>query len=468
VTRTALDSVREFKMMVRALHAAGLEVILDVVYNHTAEGNHLGPTLSLRGIDNWAYYRLVPNDLRLYEDFTGCGNTLNMRSPRVLQLIMDSLRYWVLEMHVDGFRFDLASALARELYAVDKLGAFFDIIHQDPVLSQVKLIAEPWDLGEGGYQVGNFPAGWTEWNGNYRDTIRRFWRGDGGVVSELATRLAGSSDLYARSGRRPSASINFVTAHDGFSLQDLVSYNEKHNEANGEDSRDGENQNLSHNFGVEGPSDDPAVTSARERQKRNFIATLLLSQGVPMLTSGDELSHSRSGNNNPYCQDNELNWLDWTSAKAKDDFLTFVRRTIAFRKAHPVLRRRGFFQGRPIRGAEVKDIAWFAPEGHEMTDEAWNSPQARCIGVRLGGDAMDETDDRGRPITDDTLLVLLNAFDHAVDFKLPTESNGARWLTVFDTADAGGPLTRELLPSQPYPLTARSVAVLRLEVSGPS
>ena len=468
VARTALDSVREFKMMVRALHAAGLEVILDVVYNHTAEGNQLGPTLSLRGVDNWAYYRLVPSNPRLYEDFTGCGNTLNMRSPRVLQLIMDSLRYWVLEMHVDGFRFDLASALARELYAVDKLGAFFDIIHQDPVLSQVKLIAEPWDLGEGGYQVGNFPAGWTEWNAKYRDTIRRFWRGDGGVVSELATRLAGSSDLYARSGRRPSASINFVTAHDGFSLQDLVSYNEKHNEANGEDNRDGENENLSYNFGVEGPTDDPAVVVARERQKRNFVATLMLSQGVPMLTSGDELSHPRKGNNNPYCQDNELNWLDWSSNQTKDDFLAFVRRVIAFRKAHPVLRRRGFFQGRPIRGAEVKDLAWFGPQGHEMTDDGWNSPQARCIGVRLAGDAMDETDGRGRPITDETLLVLLNASDQAVDFTLPAETNGARWITAFDTSHIGADLVRELQPGQPYSLVPRSVVVMRLQTGGPA
>ena len=309
--------------MVRALHAAGLEVILDVVYNHTAEGNHVGPTLSLRGIDNASYYRLSPADPRFYEDFTGSGNTLNMRSPRVLQLIMDSLRYWVLEMHVDGFRFDLASALARELFAVDKLGSFFDIIHQDPVLSRVKLIAEPWDLGEGGYQVGNFPVGWTEWNGKYRDAVRRFWRGDRGQVSEMATRLAGSSDLYEQSGRRPYASVNFVTSHDGFSLHDLVRYNEKHNEANGEDNRDGEVNNFSWNFGVEGPTDDPAIVEARERQKRNFLATLFLSQGVPMLVGGDELGHTRLGNNNPYCQDNELNWIDWTSTPAKEDAARF-------------------------------------------------------------------------------------------------------------------------------------------------
>ena len=387
-----MEAVREFKMMVRALHAANLEVILDVVYNHTAEGNHLGPTLSLRGIDNTSYYRLLPNEPRFYQDFTGCGNTLNMRSPRVLQLIMDSLRYWVLEMHVDGFRFDLASALARELHAVDKLGAFFDIIHQDPVLSQVKLIAEPWDLGEGGYQVGNFPLKWTEWNGKYRDAVRRFWRGDGGGVSELATRLSGSSDLYEQSGRRPYASINFVTAHDGFTLVDLVSYNEKHNEANGERNADGENHNLSWNCGVEGPTTDRRVLELRDRQRRNVMATLLLSVGVPMISGGDEIGRTQAGNNNAYCQDNEISWTSWEITPERRDFLEFTRRLIRIWKDHPVLRRRKFFQGRRIRGADVSDIAWLDPSGREMTDETWSSPDVRC----LGGAAERRRDRRSR------------------------------------------------------------------------
>jgi glycogen operon protein len=462
VSRAPLESVREFKMMVRALHAAGLEVILDVVYNHTAEGNHLGPTLSLRGIDNVSYYRLQASTPRFYEDFTGCGNTLNMRHPKVLQLIMDSLRYWVIEMHVDGFRFDLASALARELHAVDKLGAFFDIIHQDPVLSQVKLIAEPWDLGEGGYQVGNFPVGWTEWNAKYRDSVRRFWRGDGGQLSELATRLAGSSDLYEHSGRRPYASINFVTSHDGFTLQDLVSYNEKHNEANGEGNRDGEPHNLSFNFGVEGPTDDPVIVEARERQKRNFMATLLLSQGVPMIASGDELSATHLGNNNPYCQDNELTWLSWELTPAKRQFLDFVRRLIAFRKRHPVLRRRRFFQGRAIRGAGVKDLAWFDAAGQEMTDEKWNAPHVGCLGVRLAGDAIDERDERGNPIVDDTLLLLLNAQSGPIPFTLPGTPAGGAWVTVLDTARPSE-MPRRFRGADAYPLEPRSLAVLRLD-----
>jgi glycogen operon protein len=465
-SRAPQECVREFKMMVRALHAAGLEVILDVVYNHTAEGNHLGPTLSLRGLDNTSYYRLSPDNPRQYQDFTGCGNTLNMRHPRVLQLIMDSLRYWVLEMHVDGFRFDLASALARELHAVDKLGAFFDIIHQDPVLSQVKLIAEPWDLGEGGYQVGNFPVGWTEWNGKYRDSVRRFWRGDGGQVSEVATRLAGSSDLYEQSGRRPYASINFVTAHDGFTLQDLVSFDRKHNEANGEQNRDGESHNLSHNFGVEGPTDDPAVTTRRERQKRNFLATLLLSQGVPMICGGDELAHTRHGNNNAYCQDNDINWLDWSLPPETRRFLDFVRRLIALRKRHPVLRRRRFFQGRAIRGAGVKDLAWFDPAGHEMTDEAWHAPQVRCFGVRLAGDAIDERDERGERVVDDTLFVLLNAHDATVPFTLPATPADAWWVTLLDT-ERSEDQRRRFLGGDQYPLAERSLAVLRLGRSRP-
>jgi glycogen operon protein len=456
-----LEAVREFKVMVRALHAANLEVILDVVYNHTAEGNHLGPTLSLRGIDNSSYYRLLPNDPRYYQDFTGTGNTLNMRSPRVLQLIMDSLRYWVLEMHVDGFRFDLASALARELHAVDKLGAFFDIIHQDPVLSQVKLIAEPWDLGEGGYQVGNFPLKWTEWNGKYRDAVRRFWRGDGGGVSELATRLSGSSDLYEQSGRRPYASINFVTAHDGFTLADLVSYSEKHNEANGERNADGENHNLSWNCGVEGPTADRRVMELRDRQRRNVMATLLLSVGVPMISGGDEIGRTQAGNNNAYCQDNEISWTAWEISPDRRDFLEFTRRLIRIWKDHPVLRRRKFFQGRRIRGADVSDIAWLDPSGREMTDETWSSPDVRCLAVRLNGDAIDEVDERGKRIVGDTLLVILNAGEKPVAFTLPAAAPEERWETLIDTADPWAP-TRRLRAGGRYELLPRSMAVLKL------
>jgi isoamylase len=456
-----LEAVREFKMMVRALHAANLEVILDVVYNHTAEGNHLGPTLSLRGIDNTSYYRLQPNAPRFYEDFTGTGNTLNMRSPRVLQLIMDSLRYWVTEMHVDGFRFDLASALARELHAVDKLGAFFDIIHQDPILSQVKLIAEPWDLGEGGYQVGNFPTKWTEWNGKYRDTVRRFWRGDGGVVSELATRLSGSSDLYEQSGRRPYASINFITAHDGFTLADLVSYNEKHNEANGENNADGENHNLSWNCGVEGPTDDRRILELRARQRRNLMTTLLFSVGVPMISGGDELCRSQRGNNNAYCQDNEISWTSWLLTPEQRDLLQFTRRLVRLWKSHPVLRRRKFFQGRRIRGAEVADIAWLDPAGAEMTDEMWNSPDVRALGVRLNGDAIQEVNERGQRITGDTVLLMLNAGTEPVSFVLPATSPVERWETLIDSADPWAQPKR-LKAGDRYDLQPRSVAVLEL------
>jgi isoamylase len=456
---SADESVREFKMMVRALHAAGIEVILDVVYNHTAEGNHLGPTLSLRGIDNAAYYRLGP-DPRYYVDFTGCGNTLNMRHPRVLQLIMDSLRYWVLEMHVDGFRFDLCSALARELHEVDRLGAFFDIIHQDPVLSQVKLIAEPWDVGPGGYQVGNFPVLWTEWNGKYRDCVRRFWKGDGGTAGELASRLTGSSDLYEHSGRRPHASINFITCHDGFSLADLVAYNEKHNEANGEDNRDGADDNYSWNCGVEGPTDDAAIQMLRARQQRNFLATLFLSQGVPMLLAGDELGHTQEGNNNAYCQDNELTWLNWTLTPEQEQWREFVRKLIHLRRSQAVLRRRQFFQGRPIRGGDVKDITWLAPTGKEMTDVDWNMPFVRCLGMLLIGDAITETDSRGQPIVGETLLVLFNAHHEPIPFKLPKMPRVKRWEALLDTAHP------EIRPHQPvriteYPLDARSVVVLR-------
>ena len=455
------DAVREFKMMVRALHSANLEVILDVVYNHSAEGNHDGPTLSLRGIDNTSYYRLQPNQPRFYQDFTGCGNTLNMRNPRVLQLIMDSLRYWVMEMHVDGFRFDLASALARELHAVDKLGAFFDIIHQDPVLSQVKLIAEPWDLGEGGYQVGNFPTKWTEWNGKYRDAVRRFWRGDGGGVSELATRLSGSSDLYEQSGRRPYASINFVTAHDGFTLADLVSYNDKHNEANGENNADGENHNLSWNCGVEGATADRRVLELRQRQRRNVMATLLLSVGVPMISGGDELGRTQFGNNNAYCQDNEISWTSWENTPDRRDFLDFTRRVIRIWKEHPVLRRRKFFQGRRIRGADVIDIAWLDASGREMTDATWSSPDVRCLGVRLNGDAIREVNERGERIMGDTLLLMLNAGEQPIAFTLPATALEERWETLIDTADPWAP-SRRLRAGGRYELLPRSMAVLKL------
>jgi glycogen operon protein len=462
-SRSPVDHVREFKTMVRALHAAGLEVILDVVYNHTAEGNHLGPTLSLRGLDNRSYYRLMADDPRYYLDFTGTGNTLNMQSPQVLQLIMDSLRYWVEEMHVDGFRFDLASALARELYDVDRLGAFFDIIHQDPILSQVKLIAEPWDLGAGGYQVGNFPVLWTEWNGKYRDAVRRFWRGDGGMVSELASRLAGSNDLYEPSGRRPYASINFITAHDGFTLQDLVSYNEKHNEANGDDNNDGENNNLSWNCGVEGPTDDPEILALRERQKRNLMATLLLSQGVPMISGGDEIGRTQRGNNNAYCQDNEISWTNWDLSDAQREFLAFTSRLIRLRREQPVLRRRRFFRGRDVRGEGVKDIAWLEPSGNEMTDESWNAGFIRCLGVRLDGNAIDELDERGQPIVGDTLLVLLNGHHDRIDFTLPGEEPGDSWVRVVDTTDvqASG---ESFAPRTVYPLEGRSVVLFRLAV----
>ena len=455
-----MDSLREFKMLVRALHAAGLEVILDVVYNHTAEGNEFGPTLSLRGIDNRSYYRLQPQRLQAYEDFTGCGNTLNMRSPRVLQLIMDSLRYWVNECHVDGFRFDLASALARELYAVDKLGAFFDVIHQDPSLSQVKLIAEPWDLGEGGYQVGQFPTKWTEWNAKYRDTLRRFWRGDGGVVSELATRLSGSSDLYEQSGRRPYASINFITAHDGFTLADLVSYERKHNEANGEQNADGENNNLSWNAGVEGPTTNPAIVALRQRQMRNFMATLLLSQGVPMINGGDELGHTQYGNNNTYCQDNELSWMSWRLEPWQRQLLAFVTRLLQIRRAEPVLRRRKFFQGRSIRGKGVKDISWLDPSGREMTDRTWNSPDARALGVLLSGASVNELDERGRPIRGNSLLVLYNAADTPLDFCLPGDGGVHVWQPLLDTSceqSAGS----EFGIGSFYRMQPRSLALLR-------
>jgi isoamylase len=457
----ATSSVREFKTMVKTLHSAGLEVILDVVYNHTAEGNHLGPTLSLKGIDNSTYYRLVGDNPRYYMDYTGTGNTLNMRHPRVLQLIMDSLRYWVLEMHVDGFRFDLAATLARELHEVDRLGAFLDIIHQDPVLSQVKLIAEPWDLGEGGYQVGNFPVGWAEWNDRYRDTVRSFWKGDSGTVGDLAYRLTGSSDLYAHSGRRPYASVNFITAHDGFTLQDLVSYNDKHNEANGEDNRDGSNNNRSWNCGVEGPTDDPTILALRAKQRRNLLATLILSQGVPMMYAGDALGHSQNGNNNAYCQDNEISWLNWSAQPHDRDLVAFVQRMINLRKRHPIFRRRRFFQGRPIKGATVKDVLWLNSAGNEMGEDEWRDPSVRCLGMILSGQGLNETDERGRKLTDENFLVLFNANHEDVGFTLPVTRPGVRWSAWMDTSREEGLKPADTYDSGlPYPLQARSMVVL--------
>jgi len=457
------QQVTEFKTMVKTLHEEGIEVILDVVYNHTAEGNHLGPTLCFRGIDNAAYYRLVADDRRHYMDYTGCGNTLNMTHPRTLQLLMDSLRYWIQEMHVDGFRFDLASALARELDDVDRLGSFFDIIHQDPVISQVKLIAEPWDLGDGGYQVGNFPVLWAEWNGIYRDTTRAYWKGDEGQAGSLAYRLTGSSDLYGHGGRRPYASINFVTAHDGFTLHDLVSYNDKHNEANGEENRDGHDHNVSWNSGVEGPTDDPAILDLRYRRMRNFLATLVLSQGVPMIAHGDELARTQNGNNNAYCQDNEIAWVDWNLDDRRRELLQFTRELIALRKAHPVFRRRQFFYGRRIRGSEVKDLSWFRPDGKEMTDDDWNNPHTRCFGLRMAGDAIVEVDTRGEPIVDETFLILLNAYHEPVNFVLPVHQSGAQWEPVVDTSVSVIPPSRAAVaPEQGYELGGRCLVVLRL------
>ncbi|MGH9353748.1 MAG: glycogen debranching protein GlgX, partial [Terriglobia bacterium] len=458
------QQVKEFKAMVKALHRAGIEVILDVVYNHTAEGSHLGPTLCFRGIDNASYYLLVPDHRRYYEDYTGCGNSPNMRHPRVLQLIMDSLRYWVEMMHVDGFRFDLAATLARTLQGVDRLGAFFDIIHQDPVLSQTKLIAEPWDLGEGGYQVGNFPVLWAEWNGKYRDTVRRYWKGDEGQVGDLAYRLTGSSDLYELSGRRPYASINFITAHDGFALHDLVSYNEKHNEANGEENRDGATDNASWNCGVEGPTKDPQILELRRRQQRNFLATLMFSQGVPMLFAGDEISHTKQGNNNTYCQDNELSWLDWELDQPRRELQDFTRFVIKLFREHPALRRRRFFYGRKIRGSEVKDLTWLRPDGQEMSEEDWSNSETHCFGLRLAGNAMDETDQRGNPVTDDTLLIILNSHHEPLDFTLPADQPGQQWELLLDTREATGKRQHPpLQASEAYQVEGRSLAMLRIK-----
>jgi glycogen operon protein len=455
------EQVTEFKTMVRALHAAGIEVILDVVYNHTAEGNHLGPMLAFKGIDNAAYYRTVADDPRHYVDYTGCGNSLNMRHPHVLQLIMDSLRYWIEEMHVDGFRFDLAAALARELHDVDRLSAFFDLIQQDPVVSQAKLIAEPWDLGEGGYQVGNFPPVWSEWNGRYRDDVRDFWRGADSSVDSLAQRLTGSSDLYGGSRRRPWASVNFVTAHDGFTLRDLVSYDHKHNQANGEDDRDGESHNRSWNCGVEGPTDDPDVLALRARQQRNFLATLFLSQGIPMLLAGDEIGRSQGGNNNAYCQDNEISWLDWEHAD--EELLAFTARVIGLRDAEPVFRRRGWFQGRPIRGGEPTDVAWLRADGVPMRDEDWQTGFVKSLGMFLNGEAIPTPGPRGERIVGASFLALFNAHHEALSFRLPGEAFGAGWQLAIDTAARdGGVAGGDVLPAGgERKVEARSLVVLR-------
>jgi isoamylase len=455
--------VTEFKAMVRNLHAAGLEVILDVVYNHTAEGNHLGPTLSFRGIDNPAYYRLLPEDVRLYMDFTGTGNTFNLLHPRTVQLVMDSLRYWVNDMHVDGFRFDLASTLARDQNGVNKLHAFFEIIHQDPVISQVKLIAEPWDVGEGGYQVGNFPVLWAEWNGKYRDEVRRFWKGDEGRIGEMAYRLTGSPDLYQTTGRRPYASINFITAHDGFTLNDLVSYNEKHNEANGENNNDGDNNNHSWNCGAEGPTDDPKINTLRARQRRNFLTTLFLSQGVPMLCGGDEWGRTQKGNNNAYCQDNEISWLNWERDEKQNALLEFTKKLIRLRREHPVFRRPKFFQGRRIHGSDIRDVMWFNEGGNEMSDEEWASPMVRCLEMLLSGDTVDVLNFEGEPIRDETFLLLLNGYHEPIPFVLPGEEH-VEWELILDTVDEEGFLRepRKFASGDDVEVSARAVYLLKL------
>ena len=463
-TGTNGQQVGEFKAMVRNLHAAGIEVVLDVVYNHTAEGSHLGPTLSFRGLDNRSYYRTVDERPRFYMDYTGTGNTLNARHPQVLALIMDSLRYWVEEMHVDGFRFDLASALARSFHEVDRLAAFFDLVHQDPVVSKAKLIAEPWDAGEGGYQVGNFPVLWTEWNGRYRDTMRDFWRGARTGVADVAYRLTGSSDLYQSDGRRPYASINFVTAHDGFTLHDLVSYNDKHNEANGEGNRDGSSDNRSRNCGVEGPTEDSEVSFLRERQRRNFLTSLLLSQGVPMLLAGDELGRTQLGNNNAYCQDNEISWVDWELDEERAALLDFISAIVALRRQHPVFRRRTFFQGQAVHGS-VKDIGWFTPDGTEMDEAEWQAPDVSTLGVFLNGEEIPDQDPRGGRIVDDSFMLLLNGGGEPALFKLP----GAPWAKEYellaDTALAfvrpPGADAPSYMAGEELSMASRSLAVLR-------
>ncbi len=464
---SATGQISEFKTMVKTLHSAGIEVILDVVYNHTAEGSELGPTLSMRGIDNTAYYRLSPQNARYYMDFTGTGNTLNLQHPRVLQLIMDSLRYWVQEMHVDGFRFDLASALARDLYDVDRLGSFFDTIGQDPVLSQAKLVAEPWDIGSGGYQVGNFPPGWNEWNDKYRDSMRAYWKGDESLIGEFARRFTGSADLYEASGRKPHASINFITAHDGFTLEDLVSYSGKHNEANGEDNRDGANENRSWNCGAEGPTEDAVVRSLRARQKRNLMTTLLLSQGAPMVLGGDELGHTQLGNNNAYCQDNELSWLDWELDADREAFLEFTCRLIALRRRHPVFSRRRFLQGEATTAEGLREIIWLSPNGSEMTQATWSVPFARCLGLYLAGAAIERRDRRGRLVTDSSFVLLCNAHHEPIPFQLPEALARKVWWIVLDTATSEEPFAqRRLEQGAPCPLQGRSLALLREHAPG--
>ncbi|AAF09848.1 glycogen debranching protein GlgX [Deinococcus radiodurans] len=453
-------AVPEFKNMVRALHDAGIEVILDVVYNHTAEGNHMGPTMSFKGIDNPTYYRLVADDQRFYFDYTGTGNSLNVRHPQTLQLIMDSLRYWVTEMHVDGFRFDLASTLARGLHEVDQLSGFFTIIHQDPIISQVKLIAEPWDVGEGGYQVGNFPVNWAEWNGIYRDDMRSFWKGEGGLASEIGYRITGSSDLYEFNGRKPYASINFVTAHDGFTLRDSVTYEQKHNEANGEGNNDGHNHNITWNCGVEGPTDDPEINRLRGQQMRNFLATLLLGQGTPMILGGDEFGRTQGGNNNAYCQDNDISWYDWE--KVDEELLAFTRKLIALRKAHPSLHRRKFFAGRNIRGEDVRDIVWLRFDGAEMSDEDWNNPQTQSLGMFLAGDGLADVDAEGKPLTDDHLLLLLSSSYVDLPFKMPDLGGCGEWDLLLDTSDDGA--EEKVAAGGETTLRGRSVKLYRCQV----
>jgi isoamylase len=462
--------VQEFKTMVRALHEEGIEVILDVVYNHTAEGNHLGPTLSMRGIDNAAYYRLVDDDRQYYMDYTGTGNSLNVGHPHTLQLIMDSLRYWVTEMHVDGFRFDLAATLAREFYDVDRLSAFFELVQQDPTVSQVKLIAEPWDVGPGGYQVGNFPPQWTEWNGKFRDTVRDYWRGEPATLGEFASRLTGSADLYESTARRPVASINFVTAHDGFTLRDLVSYNEKHNEANEEGNNDGESNNQSWNCGVEGPTDDPEVNALRARQQRNFLATTLLSQGVPMISHGDELGRTQNGNNNGFCQDNEITWVHWD--KADTELMEFTRSVAALRAAHPVFRRRRFFNGLPVRrrGTEGQpDISWFRPDGSEMSDDDWGSGFGKSVAVYLNGQGIPELDARGQRVADDSFFLCFNAHHEPIEFTLPPSEFGRAWVPVVDTSvetvgSAANPEDRQPVPAgNAVQVAARATVVLQAD-----
>ncbi|HUP31135.1 MAG TPA: glycogen debranching protein GlgX [Usitatibacter sp.] len=453
------DPVREFKSMVKCIHAAGMEVILDVVYNHTGEGNEKGPTLSFRGIDNEQYYRLA-QDKRFYRDFTGCGNSLDLRHPRVLQLVVDSLRYWVTEMHVDGFRFDLASTLARDQHTFDPRSNFFAVLRQDPVLSPRLLIAEPWDLGDTGYQVGGFPPGWAEWNDQYRDTMRAYWKGDGGLIGEFAQRLTGSSDLFSHNSRGPTASVNFVTAHDGFTLNDLVSYNEKHNEANGEGNRDGNTNNLSWNHGVEGPTDDPEIVTLREQQKRNLLGTLLISQGVPMILAGDEVGRTQLGNNNTYCHDSELNWQDWYWDDNRWRLLNFTKKMIALRREHPLFRRREFFKGVPVGDGERKDVAWLKPDGHEMTPDEWEKEFARSVGMWLNGEQLPETDARGNPLRDASFLVLFNAHHDLIEFLLPDV--GADWAVEIDTSfNTGLPSADKSTARGTYPLHGRSLVILR-------